>query len=192
MNFSTNKNSKAFSLIEMLLVLGVLAVLLVAAFVVYPRVRDASRVNAEVNNLIVMKAAVVNLFNNSGGSYAGLNTTVANQARVIPETMNGGNYASISQIKSTWGGDVTIGNVSAQLSVPYVVPGSRSFRIIYTKVPESICLGLVSASIGNFFKITVDSVDVINVNDGKLEFNPAIAAEACSKKENDQIAFYSL
>ena len=47
--------SAGFSLIELLLVLGIIAILLVAAFVVYPQVRDRNQANVEVTNLATMK-----------------------------------------------------------------------------------------------------------------------------------------
>lgn len=182
---------RGFSLIELLLVLGVLAVLLVAAFVVYPQVRDRNRANTEVMNLAAIKTAVINVYASRGGNYTGLKNDVANQARVVPATMNGGDYGPSVSLKSTWGQDVTIGAVSTQINVPSVVPGNRSFRIIYAQVPQSICLGMITAASGNFFKITVNGVDLIASQDGVIGFSPQKAAEACAAETNEQVAFYA-
>jgi hypothetical protein len=181
---------KGFSLIELLLVLGVLAILLVAAFVVYPQVRDRNRANTEAMNLASIKAAVLNLYASKGG-FTGLKNDVANSARVVPATMNGGDYSPTASIKSTWGEDVTIGAVSTQINIPSVVPGNRSFRIIYAKVPQSICLPMVTAAAGNFFKITVNGTDLIANENGVIDFSPQRAAEACAADTNEQVAFYA-
>ena len=191
MNLSSPFRRQGFSLIEMLLVLGVLAVLIVAAFVVYPQVRDRNQANAEILNLTSMKAGLVSLYASKGGAYTGLKNDVANQARVVPASINGGNYAATAALKSSWGEDITIGAVSSAITIPEAVPANRSFRIIYAKVPESICLGMVTAAVGNFFKVTVDGTDLITKNGDVLEFDPGKAAQACNGGASGQVAFYS-
>lgn len=159
-----NKRTLGFSLIEMLLVLGVLAVLLLAAFVVYPRVRDASRANAEVSHLALMKAAVSNLYASKGGNYEGLDNEVANKARVFPSTMNGGDYTT-KTLTSSWGGNVRI-SPSPDLTSPQRILANRAFLVTYERVPESVCLGMISGASDNFFKITINNVDVITARNG--------------------------
>lgn len=182
MKFASSKNKKGFSLIEMLLVLGVLAVLLVAAFVVYPRVRDASRANNEVANLTAIKASINNLYATKGGNYTGLNTGVANQARAFPASMNSGTYTAGQAITSSWGGDVTIVEVAAT--------NARSFGLSYAGVPEGVCLGLVSGAAGNFSDVKVGGTSVFKggVTTGTApnqvttggSFDPAEAATRCT------------
>ena len=101
------RSSQGFSLIELLLVLGVLAILLVAAFVVYPQVRARNQVNNEVQNLAAMKAGFLSLYAN-GGDWTTLSRGVANQARIFPVTMNGGDYGATAPITSSWGQPVMI------------------------------------------------------------------------------------
>ena len=185
---ATNQRKNGFSLIELLLVLGVLAILIVAAFVIYPRVRDNARINDEVSNLSVMKAGLVNLYASKGRDYTGLTTQVANQARAFPARMNQGVYTGTA-VTSSWGGAVEVQGQSAAITVPIAVPAGRAFRILYNDVPENICLGLVSAASGHFFKISVGGTDVITPKDGGYEFNPTAAAGACSTTRN--IAFYA-
>ncbi|WP_117102748.1 prepilin-type N-terminal cleavage/methylation domain-containing protein, partial [Klebsiella pneumoniae] len=46
-----DKNKKGFSLLELLLVLGIIAALVVSAFVVYPKVRDARYIDIEAKHI---------------------------------------------------------------------------------------------------------------------------------------------
>lgn len=184
-------NKKGFSLVELLLVLGVLAVLLVAAFVVYPRVRDANRANSEVSNLTAIKASINNLYASKGGNYTGLKTGVANQARVFPSSMNSGSYTDTAKINSSWGGEVTVTapTTGALTTDGADIPAGRYFTVSYKDVPEGVCLGLVSGAAGNFSQIKVGSTDVIKkasaggaggagaVTGG---FDPSAAAGACT------------
>lgn len=166
------KQQRGFSLVELLLVLGVLAILLVAAFVVFPQVRDRNQANAEVTNLTTTKAGINNLYASKGGVYTGLTNTVAINARVYPTSMT----ASGSSL-SSWGGAVTT-----------AVDGSnpRRFTITYADVPQGVCLGLVSGAASNFEQIEVGETPVITDSAGEAaelsaggQFNPAEAATAC-------------
>lgn len=181
LNFNRN-TAKGFSLIELLLVLGVLAILLVAAFVVYPQVRDRNQANAEVSNLTTIKANINNLYASRGGNYNGLDEDIANQARVFPSSMNNGVYDAGTTIAAAWGEEVTV--------APAAFNGNadRAFTITYAGVPEGVCLGLVSGAAGNFIDVEVDGTSVMDT-DGR--FNPATAAGACNTAEGGPVVFTS-
>lgn len=165
--------AKGFSLIELLLVLGVLAILLVAAFVVYPQVRDRNQANAEVSNLTAIKANVTNLYASKGGNYKGLDNTVAVQARVYPSNMTtlAGTGSGTSTANSAWGGDVT--------TVAGAGTNPRTFTVTYTAVPAGVCLGLVSGAAGNFSDITVGGTTVFSGTAPNRSFDPGQAAARC-------------
>lgn len=187
-SFNRN-NAKGFSLIELLLVLGVLAILLVAAFVVYPQVRDRNQANAEVSNLTSIKANINNLYAARGGLYTGLTTDVANAARAFPQSMNGGVYAAGTAISSSWGGTVTTAVNAAAVAG---IPANRSFNITYTNVPAGVCLGLVSGAAANFQSVVVGTTETIVAVGAARQFDPAVAAGACNGlAATDSIIFSS-
>lgn len=181
LNFNRN-TAKGFSLIELLLVLGVLAILLVAAFVVYPQVRDRNQANAEVSNLTTIKANINNLYAARGGNYNGLDEGVANQARVFPTSMNGGDFSAEADITTAWGEGVTIA------PAPLNGNADRAFTITYAGVPEGVCLGLVSGAAGNFEDVTVGGTTVMTT-DG--QFDPAAAAAQCNTAAGGPVVFTS-
>ena len=80
------KNKKGFSLLELLLVLGIIAALVVAAFIVYPKVQASQRAQAESNNIATIQAGVKALYT-SASSFTGLTNTVAVQAKIFPDNM---------------------------------------------------------------------------------------------------------
>ena len=76
------KSRKAFSLVELLLVLGVMAVILVAAFVVYPRVKREIVINEEMTNLRMVSANIKSRF--PLGNFYGLSNTYTREAKIAP------------------------------------------------------------------------------------------------------------
>lgn len=54
----TIARANGFSLIEILLVIGIIAVLALAAFIIYPSVQSSNRAKAESQNMAVMTAGI--------------------------------------------------------------------------------------------------------------------------------------
>lgn len=184
-SFVQRAQQRGFSLIELLLVLGVLAVFLITAFVFYPQVRDRNQANAEATNLTAIKANINNLYASKSGNYRGLNQAVANQARAFPVSMNGNDFSSSAAITSSWGSPVSIA-VNAAPTTTTQTPGrslgaNRSFSVTYTDVPAGVCLPLVTAAAMNFQGVRVGSTEVMTGGGagGQIGFDPSIASGAC-------------
>lgn len=190
LSYNHNK-SKGFSLIELLLVLGVLAILMVAAFVVYPQVRDRNQANSEVSNLMAAKANLNNLYASTNGDYTGLTTGVANQARVFPSNMNAGKFTASATVSSSWSGGVTV-LPSAAGTFPNgtAYTANHAFAITYAGVPAGVCLSLVSGAAANFQDVQVGGATVFKAAAAGGTFDPALAAAKCAAAPAD-VAFIS-
>ncbi|AET53319.1 type 4 pilus major pilin [Salmonella enterica subsp. enterica] len=103
---SKRKSKKGFSLLELLLVLGIIAALVVAAFIVYPKVQASQRAQAESNNIATIQAGVKALYT-SASSFTGLTNTVAVQAKIFPDNMLSGTGNAAKPINA-FKGNVTL------------------------------------------------------------------------------------
>ncbi|EKN3682209.1 TPA: prepilin-type N-terminal cleavage/methylation domain-containing protein [Yersinia enterocolitica] len=134
------KSKKGFSLLELLLVLGIIAALVVAAFIVYPKVQASQRAQAESNNIATIQAGVKALYT-SASSFTGLTNIVAVQAKIFPDNILSGSGSAAKPV-NVFKGDVTLAVVATG---PSKAPGS-SFTITYSNVP---------AAAGNFYEVGV-------------------------------------
>ncbi|MGL0517597.1 type 4 pilus major pilin, partial [Salmonella enterica subsp. enterica] len=91
---------------ELLLVLGIIATLVVAAFIVYPKVLASQRAQAESNNIATIQAGVKALYT-SASSFTGLTNTVAVQAKIFPDNMLSGTGNAAKPINA-FKGNVTL------------------------------------------------------------------------------------
>lgn len=145
---SSLRSQKAFSLIEMLLVLGVLSVLLIAAFVVYPRVRTAQQVTTEVENIALIHAGINKMYMHNGNNYKDLTLDAAKKAKIFPDNM----VSAAGVVTNSWGGTVVLGP-SAN---PYSGMSSyRTYVLRYRNVPADACVALVSQTASYFTAIGV-------------------------------------
>lgn len=146
MNFYNKR--KAFSLVELLLVLGVLAVLLIAAFVVYPKVKMAQQVNSEVRNLSAVQASLRTMYAPTGYNYKALTLDAAKNGNVFPKVM----LQSDGTVKNSWGGTIVLGpSVN-----PYSGLGAnRTYVIRYRNVPAEACAAFVTQTAGYFVAIGI-------------------------------------
>lgn len=194
-----SKSKKGFSLLELLLVLGIVAALIVASFIVYPKVRDARYVDIEAKHIGQIYASVRNVYVGKP-DYSGLATTaVAIPAQFFPDDMLKKN---ITWGISSWGCYVV---VDANDVSPSGLAAS-SFTISYSDVPDSVCIRLITAVVGAFYNIYISNQKGINSggesaskNYGTLvkqngnNTDIALASSTCqSGGQNNRIVFLAL
>jgi prepilin-type N-terminal cleavage/methylation domain-containing protein len=179
--FIHHRRQGGFTLIEILLVIGIIAILAIAAFVIYPQVQSSSRANTEQSNITSISAGIKNLYATTH-DYATLTGGIANQAGVIPPTMNGGNATSTATLSSAWSGAVTISGSDAAGAASTAV-GTRQFRLVYAAMPSAVCIKLIPGMVQNFKAILVGTTPITS--------DPAATVSACSTTPTTSVTFIS-
>ncbi|VGD51134.1 Bundle-forming pilin [Klebsiella pneumoniae] len=177
------KSKKGFSLLELLLVLGIIAALVVAAFIVYPKVQASQRAQAESNNIAAIQAGVKALYT-STSSFTGLTNSVAAKANIFPDNMliNSGTFARpINAFK----GDVTLASANTG---PSGATGS-SFTITYDNVPAAECTKIITAAAGNFYTAGVGTAG--NVKAAGEVLDVAKTATQCQNGGNSNTLIFT-
>lgn len=179
---------RGFSLIEILLVIGLIMLLAIAGFVMFERSSTSRKVNQEITNLAAIEAGIKTVFPLLNGNYSTLPnsglTLLFNQARIIPSNMNGGDYTTGDNITHSWGGPVTMHVTNASHGGVGI---GKGISINYVDVPSEGCVGLVSKGIQRFAAIQVvyaRSADVVASN-----YTMANIVNLCSSAETGSLRF---
>lgn len=171
--------SRGFSLLELLLVLGVIAALAIAAFIVYPSVQAGNQAALESTNIATIRAGVQSLYE-ATNEYASLTTDVANQSRLFPASMNGGIYTAGAPITNVWGGGVTV-------ETSTLVAGTH-FDITYNDVSNAACVKMVPALSTDFEVVVLNAVTIADpqnlLGGGGVTFDPATVGANCTGTPN--------
>ncbi|ENK4556396.1 TPA: prepilin-type N-terminal cleavage/methylation domain-containing protein [Escherichia coli] len=177
------KSKKGFSLLELLLVLGIIAALVVAAFIVYPKVQASQRAQAESNNIATIQAGVKALYT-SASSFTGLNNLVAVQAKIFPDNMLRGSGNFATPLHAFKGAVI----LDVANTGPSSAAGS-SFTITYYNVPAAECTKIITAAAGNFYAAGVGTAG--NVKAAGEVLDVAKTATQCQSGGNSNTLIFT-
>lgn len=159
--------NKGFTLLEILLVIGIAAVIAIAAFMAWPAVQSSQRANAEQSRAMTIAAGIKQAYN---GRYAGVTDANVIAAKIPPSDMIDG-----ATLNSSWGEAVTVAPVTGDNS---------KFTISYAAVPEAVCLKLAPGLGQSFENVTVGGTPIRDDAAGTA-YNPATVITQCSNPAFD-------
>lgn len=156
------KKSAGLTLIESLVVVGILLGIVAIALTLYGTVRDRLNVKNESENISFAYSQVVDLF--SDETTDDLDNSLAIESGIFPKKMK---IVGDNKVYNSWGGTVVIKGQA----------NSNAFSLDYKKVPkEGVCVDLVR----NQRKVGWDSA---SIGSSKVDYSDMTAAklsEACN------------
>ena len=175
------RKNKGFTLVEILLVVGFIALAGIGIYTIYSKVQVSNQANTESRNLDTLRAGIKSMY---GGNpnFTGLGNTVANQSRLTPDSMR--NPAAANEIINSFGGQVLIAPVSLGGGT------NNGFRITYPEVPGAVCSKLVTSAGGQFNQVTVAGT-VVKTFGTSVPIDVAATALSCNA-DTVQILFDSI
>lgn len=188
-----------FTLVETLLALGVAAILLVGAFVVYTQVSHASKVRVAQDQIRIFSAGVRAAFPH--GDYSSLSNQFALDAKIIDSgwKSNPSNPNS-SSLRHPWGSSMSVSGTDKTTATGVCGPaadGARCthFRMVWAGVPSHACVDLLSG-VGEEYEtiwaVHVGNdlgVDNPNLLDERGQPDVARIVDACNFAEAVNIRF---
>lgn len=170
------QKNKGFTLIEILIVIGIIAVMTIGIFIAYTKVQAGSQANNESRNVSTIVAGIRNLYASQGNYNDGAMLTTVIKGNIIPESMlNTGNPSTATAINNSFGGTVTL--TPANLGTGT----NNAFDVKYDNVPASVCSKFVTESVGVAQKIQVAGTSVKDSTTGNPNLNvPALTTQCNS------------
>lgn len=164
-SYAKTNNQAGFALVELMLVIGVVAIGTAGVVATYRVVDNNRKVNAEVENAQNIAQNIVT-HSMATGDFRTINQTTALNESLFPRDMLNGD----GDPRSKWGGDVLLSSES--------INGIDDWGAVLTfeGVPSSACTKLVSQASPGFYGVRVNNQQ-LRTNYGAI--NPAELADAC-------------
>ena len=147
--FKGNKKS-GFTLVEILLVVGFIALAGIGIYTIYNKVQMSNAALTEGKNLDTIRAGVKGLFAGRN-NYTLITNQILNDARVTPDSMRAVPYvAGDGTITNSFGGAVIL--------LPNSINGfDNAFTVIYQNVPGAVCSKLATSAGINWDEVVIYS-----------------------------------
>lgn len=182
---------KGFTLVEVLLVLGVIAILGVAAFVIYPRVTASKKAG---ENIAIMNHASGQIKASFlQGNFFRLNSTTACRMGVMPDKFNrdqacGGNPV----LENEWKGRVNVYGSTADGTPAPTQITARHFAILYSDVPSKICTKFTTGTAKQFSYVEINNIVVLDAYTNPADqIDEDVVINECLAAESADILFVS-
>lgn len=144
-----NKNKNAgFTLLELLLVIGIAAIIGAGIYMVYNKVSVGQQAESESRTLDTLRAGVKSIYAASP-DYGTVTKAVLIAGRVVPDNMVSG-----TNLVNSFGGSVTV------LPKNLGAGTNNGFEITYPSVPGAVCAKLVTTAGAQFDAVTVGTTAV--------------------------------
>lgn len=179
-------NKEGFSLLELLLVLGIVSALIISAFIIYPKVQTMYRVDKISKTILGAKSSIQELYQGKAYYDKGISNlrNIAFPANTYTSKNNG-------LPRNDYGGTYSI---QGQFSISSGV--YSGFSIDVTNVPSADCQKIISNVYTSFQAVYVSGTTVyqahIKFGKRQIGFDRSVIAKACNKPENVTIQFYTL
>lgn len=178
---------KGFTLVEILLVVGFIALAGIGIYTVYSKVQNSNAALTESKNLDTLRAGVKNLYGGNS-NYAGISNSILNDARITPDSMRKIPYQQgDSAINNSFGGSVTVNAGDAGGGT------NNIFYFVYKNVPGSVCAKLITGAGAGWDHIVVNSGTVVKqFGTGRLDVGALSSACAQDSGSGVEILLGSL
>ena len=175
---NTPSLQRGFCVTPLYEILYIMAVLGIAAFVLFPRIQENKRGVAEAGHA---QAIAGNLRKElPSGNYTSLNTNWAKQKGIFPERMQQREGRAEIAIRSQWGEPVSV-----------VASGPSGFAVVYHNTPPRACRQMVRLAGNTFNRVEVipQGGEAVSMKKGAILVDEDLVKTVCSSADTASVVF---
>jgi prepilin-type N-terminal cleavage/methylation domain-containing protein len=196
-HYVTTKTKKAFSFIELILVIAVIGVLSALVMQHKDTIFASVYEQRESNNIVMLHMTVQDRFGGNSG-YSGLTNSLAKGFATFPRSMEAGEPNAISTAWSEYGVDLR--PETDRSLFQFGSSNNNTFSMTYYNVPASACNRLVNDHESLFYQIEINGTTVkdnsrantSSMGSSAVEVSTAKVAQECGfELDVNTIKFYS-
>lgn len=136
-NSTKNRYQQGATLLEIMMVLGLIAVITFSALAFYQKTSQSNKMQTEVKNLGALVSGIENMYA-SQGNYNGLTNTVIYNSNFIPDSMKG---VAVGSLMTQWKNPITVTSSGAAF---------QQMQILLSAIPKAACMEMVSSLYKSF------------------------------------------
>lgn len=175
------KRKNGLTIIESLLIVGLIAVSSIAVYVVYMKSAVAGKVAQEARNIKILQDGILNIYTNER-NFQNLDNTLVNNSSIAPNSMRDGTPDGISHI---FGSDITITSRTSNPARPNDI-----MVITYENVPTEYCTKFVVEAKSKFDGVLVNGnpIKENGIDNPAVDILPAL----CDANTNSTLDFLTM
>lgn len=175
------KNQRGYTMTELMLVLGVGAMILGGAYAGYNAVSSDASYQQTTTSALHLASGVKNLWGTTG-SYTGLTTTKVINANLVPKPLT----SNTTRIFHPYGDQVSFSLLSTSGAATTV-----NYLITFSNIPKGFCLTLAPALDAVAFDIRIGGTDATDaVKTTSTKFDGSSAIDKCSLASSTSVYAY--
>jgi type II secretory pathway pseudopilin PulG len=174
------KRKNGLTLLESLLIVGLIAVSSIGVYVTYMKSAVAAKVSQEAGNIKIIQDGILNIYSNER-NFQNLDNTLVNNSSIAPNSMRDGTPDGIHHV---FGSDITITSRASIPSRP-----NDTMVITYNNVPSEYCTKFVVEAKNKFDSVVVNGTTISN--DGIIDTTDLVPA-LCDNGGNSTLEFLTV
>ena len=162
----TSTRESGFTLLELLLVIGVAALLLIGGIATYRMVSDGNKTTDATRMLLSIRQAAQTMSQQQGGTYTGITFTTT---PATPDSPLVGAGVLASGQRNPFAGNINI-----------TAPSATQSQIQFTNLPKSACIRLMQAITNPNELVSVAGTSGAAITGANLPVQASAAATSCN------------
>lgn len=166
---SDPRHQRGFSLIELLIVIGIIIALVAAVILFRPAIMNMAKSVQAAMRITSTAESLSQAFRTANGDYSTLSNTNAINGRWVPDAWVQGTNL---QLRNEWGGAITLSSTNLDGG------SNNAYQIVSASIPSSACSRIVESAGMGMETVTVGTTEVKAF--GATTIAPGTLATACA------------